>query len=73
MGKWVISFSFGKVLQKKEFDNLTAKFEAKQALGFDLNIKETVVTSDEQVFKLDLEKLQKIDDKINIIQQKLSH
>jgi len=73
MGKWNISFNFRKVMTKKEHNNLTTKFEAKSSKGFDLNIKETVVTSHDEMFKLDLDKIYKIEEEIAELQKQLSH
>jgi transposase len=73
MGEWKISFNFRRVMKKKEYENLTNKFEAKTAKGFDLNIKETVVTSHEEVFKLNIDKIYAIESQIAALQQQLAH
>jgi len=73
MGQWHISFSFRKVMTKKEYNNLTTKFEAKSAKGFDLNIKESVVTSHDEMFKLDLDKLYRLESEISELQKQLAH
>jgi len=73
MGQWNISFNFRKVMTKTIYNNFITKFESKSSKGFDLNIKETVVTSHDDMFRLDLDKIYKIEADIAELQKQLSH